>query len=67
MKTYEKLLETLETLIDANDLEEVAAALAQVARLKAVHIGENWQDDSLKKSWLRDAKTIESILTKFEN
>jgi len=67
MKTYEKLLETLETLIDGHNLKEVTDALSQVARLKAFQVEENWKAESLRKSWIRDAQKIESIASNLEN
>lgn len=47
----ETLQNALEALVDASNLWAVTEALASVARLKARHIDETWQDRTTARVW----------------
>jgi hypothetical protein len=49
----------LESLIDANCLEDVLGVLGEICRDKCSHIEGNWQDHALAKAWLNAAKHID--------
>ena len=51
----------VERLIDEEGLLNVMLSAAEVCRLKAAHIRENWQDNELAKRWVRAAKRLESM------
>lgn len=51
----------LEGFIDRHGLNNVLAAAALIAHLKAEHIASNWQDATLAKSWSKDAAAIEKV------
>jgi len=53
------VLEQLEHLIDAHGLSGIISGLTEIARQKADHIRENWQDRELSKEWERSAKHLE--------
>lgn len=52
---------TLEAYIDASSLQSVIRLLACIARAKADHIVENWQDSSTAKRWERAATKLERL------
>lgn len=58
MKTERELIEALETLVDGSSLAQVVDALASVTNLKAVHIVENWQDNSAATPWDKARVTL---------
>jgi len=57
----------LEAMVDQIGLDGVLYALANIARLKADHVRENWQDEELARSWQRDAATVEKCGDDVEN
>jgi len=57
----------LENLIDSESLLHVLTGLELICLEKADHIRANWQDKTTAKTWDKDAKTIQSILTKINN
>lgn len=52
-------VETLESMVDSHGIVIVTRLLAEVCRLKAEHIRENWQDEQLAKAWDVDAKRLD--------
>ena len=54
-------VDTLESILDKRDAASVLSAVAQICRLKAVHLQENWQDNRTAKFWLRAAERIENL------
>lgn len=58
MMTQAKLVETLEALVDGEDLSHVLIALNLVCVEKAEHIRCNWQDQQTAKVWDRAATAI---------
>ncbi len=50
-QNHNDVLDTLESLIDANSVRYVLESLAEVCSLKADHIRENWQDERTAKAW----------------
>jgi len=57
----DELEDAVEKLIDDYGLLSVMDSAAEVCRLKAAHIRENWQDKELTKRWLKAAKKIEGM------
>lgn len=49
--TQTELIDAVEKLVDGASLARVAEAMATVARCKAEHLLENWQDKSTAKCW----------------
>jgi hypothetical protein len=49
----------LESLVDRTSLKEVVGVLSDIARDKAMHIRDNWQDEPLARSWDKDAGKLE--------
>jgi hypothetical protein len=49
----------LEAMVDRASVSAILEALAQICRLKAVHLRDNWQDDKAARIWLRGAVAIE--------
>jgi hypothetical protein len=52
-------VDELEAMIDRSSVYAVLEAIAQICRLKAVHLRGDWQDDRAAKVWLRGAVVIE--------
>lgn len=59
-------LEQLEALIDKSSLGEVIAGLTAIAYEKASFVQETWEDKPLAKMWERNAKRLETVVTKLE-
>jgi hypothetical protein len=53
--------ETLEALVDAYGLVNVAAELAQICSLKSQHISSNWQDDNTARMWMNCSRIFDSV------
>ena len=61
------ITEQLETIIDSHSLSHVVAGLILICEQKAEHLRTNWQDDSMAKTWDRDARLLDRILTRLGN
>jgi hypothetical protein len=46
-------MQALETMVDRVGVRNVLWALEKIANMKADHIREKWQDDSLARAWER--------------
>lgn len=57
--TQQKLIEALEPLVDASDVEDVLLALARLCNEKAEHLRCNWQDQTTAKAWDKAANAID--------
>ena len=53
--------ETLEALVDAHGLVNVAAELAQICSPKSKHIASNWQDDATARMWMNCSRIFDSV------
>ena len=53
------LLEALEMIVDAHDMQTVLEHLERVADLKAEHLLTNWQDPDAAQAWEATARCIE--------
>jgi hypothetical protein len=53
-------VEQLESLVDASTLAVVVNTLAIIAREKAAHIRENWQDQTTAQTWDQAAGLLET-------
>lgn len=51
--------EALERMIDADDLDGVMEAIAEICGGKAEHLRENWQDEGAASEWDKDAAVID--------
>lgn len=49
--TQTELIDAVEKLVDSTSLARVTEAMATVARCKAEHLRENWQDIILADCW----------------
>ena len=58
MMTEEQKL-TLEQIVDATNLSDVLAALAEICYGKAEHLRSNWQDESAAKAWQKAANRVD--------
>jgi len=57
----------LEDMIDASNLANVLTLLSGVCYEKEEHVQTNWQDDATARTWHRDGKTIDSIVSRITN
>jgi hypothetical protein len=57
----DELSPALETLIDDYGLLAVMMSAAEICRLKAAHIRENWQDKELASRWVKAARKLEGM------
>jgi hypothetical protein len=53
--------DTLESIVDRYSLRAIVEGLSEISHLKAAHIRENWQDDSLAKMWERVSKIFDKF------
>ena len=51
--------ETLEALVDAYGLVNVAAKLAEICSEKCAHIASNWQDDATARMWMNCSRIFD--------
>lgn len=58
------LRDTLEALIDHESIVSVLEALADIAYLKAEHVRENWQDETLGKAWDKTGDALTKLSDK---
>jgi len=59
--------ETLESVLDQTNLNEVIKMLGRICYEKAEHVRTNWQDEGLAKAWERNGSklgTLESKLSR---
>lgn len=56
---HQELCDALEALVDANNLSDVLAALAEVCDGKAEHLRSNWQDEPAAKAWQKAANRVD--------
>lgn len=49
--TQAELIDVVEKLVDSTSFARVTEAMATVARCKAEHLLENWQDKNTAKCW----------------
>jgi len=57
----------LEDMIDASSVANVLTLLSGVCYEKEEHLQSNWQDDATARTWHRDGKTIDSIVSRITN
>lgn len=55
--------EHLEQLIDSYGLPRLLGTLSDIAYLKAEHIQNNWQDNTLSKQWVRIGDKLAKLST----
>ena len=55
---------TLETLIDAHNLDGVLEALSEICHAKAEHLRSNWQDSATAKQWNQAASIVTKAASK---
>lgn len=56
-----RLENTIEQLIDANDLPTVLDALSTVCGAKQEHLAANWQDNVSAKYWTKFAVKLDKL------
>jgi len=61
--TATNLQETLENLVDNNDLPSILEALAQTCYAKAEHVEVTWSDHFLSGVWTRAGIKIDNMTT----
>lgn len=59
--------EELEKLMDKTSLASIVDALAAIARDKAAHLREAWQDERSARAWDRDADKLDSLAYTVQN
>jgi len=57
----------LEAMIDKVGLNNVLDHLVNVCYYKAEHLRTNWQDENMAKSWERDGKRLDVLVSQLEN
>jgi len=73
MKKYKsKFIETkemyeLEDIVDSQGLSNVIDLLSEICYEKADHLRSNWQDESLARSWEKDASILDKISGRLNN
>lgn len=62
MPTKTERLGVLENLIDRTDLIQVLNDLREICGLKAEHVLENWQDETLCDAWNKADSALEDCI-----
>lgn len=59
--------DTIERIIDENNVHYVLELVAEVLSAKADHVREAWQDESLAEAWDNSAGVVLACAMKFNN
>ncbi len=54
----EVAMEALEQIVDSHGIQSVMHMLERICELKAEHVLNNWQDESLSEAWAENATKI---------
>jgi hypothetical protein len=63
---YERVLETLEHLVDETSLGFVLEKMSEICSLKAEHIRNAWQDDGTADRWEETAGDLDILRVRVE-
>lgn len=53
--------ETLESILDQSNINEVVKMLGRICYEKADHARSNWQDEDLAKAWERNGSLLGTV------